>query len=110
MDTKTYLPIHLTAIIYKIDYMASIQYCIIADCSSKDLLQCHAANDPCDWEPPLSCRSKRIKLDVPESNLALSNVCLRQRNVYLKANQQIDTTWKFANKNCKISTKTSARA
>jgi hypothetical protein len=108
MDTKTYLLIHLTAIIYKIDYMASIQYCIIADCSSKDLLQCHAANDPCDWEPPLSCRSKRIKLDVPESNLALSNVCLRQRNVYLKANQQIDTTWKFANKNCKISTKTSA--
>jgi len=68
MATKTYLLIHLTAIIYKIDYMASIQYSIIADCSSKDLLQSHAANDPCDWEPPLSCRSKRIKLDVPESN------------------------------------------
>ena len=81
MATKTYLLIHLTAIIYKIDYMASIQYSIITNCSSKDLLQRHAANDPCDWEPPLSGRSKRIKLDVPESNLALSNGCLQQRNI-----------------------------
>ena len=86
MATKTYLLIHLTAIIYKIDYMASIQYSIITNCSSKDLLQRHAANDPCDWEPPLSGRSKRIKLDVPESNLALSNGCLQQRNIYVKAN------------------------
>lgn len=65
MATKIYFLIHLTSIIYKIDYMAFIQYSIIADCTSKDLLQCHAANDPCDWEPPFSCRSKRIKLDVP---------------------------------------------
>jgi hypothetical protein len=58
--------IHLVAIIYKVDHMAFIQYSIIANSASKNLLQRHAANDPCDWKPLLSCRSEGIKLDVPE--------------------------------------------
>jgi hypothetical protein len=66
MATKTQLFIHLVAIVRKINHMAVVHYSIIPDRTSKNLLQRHAANHPCDWEPSLSRRSEGIELDVPE--------------------------------------------
>jgi hypothetical protein len=66
MATNTQLFIHLIAIVCKINNMAVVHYSIIADGASENLLQRHAANDPCDWESSLSRRSEGVELDVPE--------------------------------------------
>jgi ATP-dependent helicase/DNAse subunit B len=38
----------------------------IANHTSKNILQGHVSNNPCDWKPSLGCRSEGINLDVPE--------------------------------------------
>jgi hypothetical protein len=67
MNAGIHLLIHLVAIVCKINYMTIVHYGIIADCAGKDLLQQHAANNPCDWKPSLGCRGEGVKLDVPEN-------------------------------------------
>lgn len=57
--------VHLVAIISKVDNVAIVHYSVVADSTGKNLLQRHAANDPCDREPSVSRRSEGIKLDVP---------------------------------------------
>jgi len=72
-ENKAFFSSYLVSIVRKINDITGIQNNIFSNCTSKDPLQSHSANNSCDRKTTFHCRSECIKLNVPDNKLDINS-------------------------------------
>lgn len=72
-EIKAFFSSYLVSIVCEINDITSIQNNIFSNCTSKDPLQSHSANNSCDRKTTFYCRSECIKLNVPDNKLDINS-------------------------------------